>query len=326
MRWLDLTSKLSLQAWQASLLDGNDRPQRIAAGVLSFALGFGAVWPWWGEAWLSWQAANEAADLAKAQLQEAQALKKQTTQIESSVQSLHLTADVQRLGASLASHGLVVGDVGMERALSDARHASLQVAQVPVRVGFEGAWVNWQAWLQALPAHMPGTTLAALDIKPAKAGGMTAHATLSMPRMGDDESAWALASVEDTSRQAASPLDAQSWQAAQKAHAEQHAALPEHASAPNRVKDPLEFFSRSQLQYVGVMGWGDVPQALVRVNDPRAMTSVYRVPLGGRLGKDAGRVRVIDSDHLLIDEWVQDAAGQWRSQEVRMPLWTGAAR
>ena len=38
------------------------------------------------------------------------------------------------------------------------------------------------------------------------------------------------------------------------------------------------------------------------------------------------RVRVIDSDHVLIDEWVQDAAGQWRSQEARMPLWTGAAR
>ena len=56
------------------------------------------------------------------------------------------------------------------------------------------------------------------------------------------------------------------------------------------------------------------------------MTLVYRVPLGGRLGKDAGRVRVIDSDHLLIDEWVQDAAGQWRSQEARMPLWTGAVR
>ena len=74
------------------------------------------------------------------------------------------------------------------------------------------------------------------------------------------------------------------------------------------------------------MGWGDASQALVRVNDPRAMTSVYRVAVGGYVGKDAGRVRSIDMDCLVIDEWVKDAAGQWRSQEVRMPLWLGAAR
>ena len=213
----------------------------------------------------------------------------------------------------------------MDRPLIDHRSAGLQIAQVPVRVGFEGAWGHWQDWLRQLPTQLPGTTLAVLDIKPNKTGQLIAHATLSMPRMGEDAPSWQLASV-DESANVDSLLDAQSWQAAQQAHAQKHATWPEHTSAPNRVKDPLEFFSRSQLQYVGMMGWGDVPQALVRVNDPRAMTSVYRVPLGGRLGKDAGRVRVIDSDHLLIDEWVQDAAGQWRSQEVRMPLWTGAAR
>jgi Tfp pilus assembly protein PilP len=240
-------------------------------------------------------------------------------------QATTLVPDAQRLSASLAAQGLVVADVGMDRPLVDHRTAGLQVAQVPVRVGFEGAWSHWQGWLQQLPTQLPGTTLAVLDIRPSKTGGLTAHATLSMPRMGDDASSWQLASVDDPSN-ATSLLDAQSWQAAQQAHAQQHAAMPAHASEPNRAKDPLEFFNRSQLQYVGIMGWGEVPQALVRVNDPRALTSLYRVPVGGRLGKDAGRVRVIDSDHLLIDEWVQDAAGQWRSQEARMPLWTGAAR
>jgi hypothetical protein len=318
MRWLD--DVLHGQ------FDQTERWQRSLAWLLSFVLGVGLMWPWWGPAWQHWQVTQEAQALAEAQRQEAQDLQRQTEQIWAAHKPTHLVPDVQRLSASLSAQGLVVADVGMERVASDHRVPGLQVAQVPVRVGFEGAWSNWQDWLQQLPAQLPGATVAAFDLKPTQAGRFTAQATLSLPRVGDDEGAWELASAQGVSNADTNWLDAQSWLSQQQTHAQSAATLPAFVSGSHRVKDPLEFFSRSQLQYVGVIGWGDHLQALVRVNDPHTLTSIYRVPLGGRLGKDAGRVRVIDSDHLLIDEWVQDAAGQWRSQEVRMPLWAGGGR
>lgn len=313
-----MRQELSWWRW----LDAIQDAPRYGVWVMAACLGFALMWPWWGDAWHAWQTAQEAQALAQAQQQEADELERQTSQLVAKRQSVSLSPDAQRLAATLVAQGLVVVEVGMDRALTDVRNANLQVAQVPVRVGFEGAWSHWQDWLRALPQHMPGTTLAALDIRPTHAGQLTAQATLSMPRMGEGEDGWQLASAQTSVDEL---LDQQAWQAAQQQHALHHAAKGLATEQTTRVKDPLEFFNRSQLQYVGVMGWGDQPQALVRVTDVHAPTSLYRVPVGARLGKDAGRVRVIDSDYLLIDEWVQDASGQWRNQEVRMPLKLGAA-
>lgn len=293
---------------------------------LACVLGVCMVWPWWGTAWQDWQAAREAERLAATQRQEAQALQSQTEQIWQAHRALVLTPDVQALSASLVTHGMVVSDMAMERAVTNPRVAALQVTQVPMRVSFEASWSQWQAWWRQMPTHIQGATLETADIKPAKAGRMTVHATLNVPHVGEVRSPL-MTNDSNASGEPATPLmDAQSWQAAQHAYAQRHGAITHDASTAPRVKTPLEFFNRAQLQYVGVMGWGSAMQALVRVNDPHAMTSLYRVSVGDYLGKDAGRIRRIDSDALVVDEWVKDAAGQWRSQEVRMALWTGAGR
>lgn len=318
MRWIE-----NVWLW---LLDDVQGFKRWGVWGLSFALGWSACSPWWWEAWQNWQIAKEAETLAQAQWDEAQDLQRQVEQIWAAHSPMTFTPDAQRVTASLASHALVVTDIGLERAWVDPKMADLQVAQVPVRLGFEGDWQHWQDWVQRLPNQLQGATITALDIRPAHEGRVTAKATLSMPQLGGEEASWQLASLEQADSPSSFLIDAKFWQATQQAHAQNHSAMPIHLTGAHRVKDPLEFFNRAQLQYVGMMGWGEASQALIRVNDPRAMTSVYRVAVGGYVGKDAGRVRAIDMDCLVIDEWVKDAAGQWRSQEVRMPLWLGAAR
>ena len=313
----------ALMGWRPDVLRGR---QRVMFGAFFFALGVVLVGPWWREALQNWQTVNEAEALALVQQKEVQDLQRQTQGIWAEHQPTLLIPDVQRISTSLSAQGLVVFDVGMERALTDHRSAGFQVAQVPVRVGVEGDWSHWQDWLRQLPVQMPGTTLTALDIQSGKAERFMARLTLNMPQIDDDEVSGPFPLTDWSQDVATSLMDSRSWQATQQVHAQSRATMPDDVSSPHRVKDPLEFFNRSQLQYVGVIGWGDTSQALVRVNDPRALTTLYRVPVGGRLGKDAGRVRVINSDHLLIDEWVQDVADQWRSQEVRMPLWLGAVK
>jgi Tfp pilus assembly protein PilP len=293
---------------------------------LACLLGVCTVWPWSGAAWQDWQTAREAESLAAMQRQEAQALQNQTEQIWQAHRALVLTPDVQALSASLVTHGMVVTDIAMGRAVTDSHAAALQIVQVPMRVSFETSWSQWQAWWRQMPTQIEGATLEAADIKPTKAGRMTVHATLNVPHVGDVRSSLLAKDHSGSEDAAVILMDAQSWQAAQQAYAQQHDAMTHDASAPQRDKTPLEFFNRAQLQYVGVMGWGNALQALVRVNDPHAMTSLYRVSVGDYLGKDAGRIRRIDSDALVVDEWVKDAAGQWRSQEIRMALWTGATR
>ena len=299
--------------------------QLWAARAGAFMLGVCAMLPWWGQAWQDWQTAHDAKSLAAAQRQEAQTLQNQTEQIWAAHHALVLTPDVQVLSASLVIHGMVVTDMAMERALVDPRAAALQVTQVPMRVSFEASWVQWQAWWRQMPSHIQGATLEALDIKPAKADRMTVQATLRLPHVGEVRSALLMDdAVPEGSK--VSLMDVRSWQMTQQAYAQRDDAMAHDANTLQRVKTPLEFFNRNQLQYVGVMGWGEALQALVRVSDPHAMTSLYRVSVGDYLGKDAGRLRRIESDCLVIDEWVKDAAGQWRSQEIRMALWTGAER
>ncbi len=51
-----------------------------------------------------------------------------------------------------------------------------------------------------------------------------------------------------------------------------------------------------------------------------AMFSVHRVPVGGYLGQDFGKVLAVEPDQLVVQELALTPTGEWQTREVRLPL------
>lgn len=84
----------------------------------------------------------------------------------------------------------------------------------------------------------------------------------------------------------------------------------------NRAKEFLEQFDIDTLTYVGSISQGDSRWALVRDADAK----IHRVSVGGYLGKDHGRLSVIDEESITILEIVPNGLNNWIERPRRLAV------
>ncbi len=83
-----------------------------------------------------------------------------------------------------------------------------------------------------------------------------------------------------------------------------------------RPKEYLEKFELDTLQMVGTFEKAANQWALIR--DPDGV--VHRVAVGNYMGKNYGRVLSIQSDEVLLSEFISNGAGGWLVREAEMAL------
>ncbi len=90
-----------------------------------------------------------------------------------------------------------------------------------------------------------------------------------------------------------------------------------------RPREPLEAFALDELQVKGVIERDGNRFVLIEAPDGR----LYRLAVGGRLGRDFGELQRIDMRHeegqsvfvLTVRELVQDSDGKWRERLREWP-------
>ena len=168
--------------------------------------------------------------------------------------------------------------------------------------------------------------MSSLELKADPRGGISAQVVAVAPQPTAHETPFELSSLSSEDATSTDPFNAQAWLHAQRMRAQQH---PSYAKLVEpellRPRAPLEAFPRERLQYVGQIAAGADVEALVKVlpaagnKDPSMMT-VHRVRVGGYLGHDFGRVMAISPDHLMLQELVLNATGEWLIREATLPL------
>jgi type IV pilus assembly protein PilP len=205
--------------------------------------------------------------------------------------------------------------------------SALHIQQLPLHWQVQGSWEAWLNWLTQWQTSAPGVTVSSLELKADPRGGISAQVVAVAPQPTAHEAPFALSSLSAEDATSTDPFNAQAWIHAQRMRAQQH---PSYAKLVEpellRPRAPLEAFPRERLQYVGQISAGADVDALVKVlpaaggnKDPSMMT-VHRVRVGGYLGHDFGRVMAISPDHLMLQELVLNATGEWLIREATLPL------
>lgn len=81
---------------------------------------------------------------------------------------------------------------------------------------------------------------------------------------------------------------------------------------PDRIKQPLEKFSLSDLTMRGTLGELDVIWALIEASD----ASLHRVSVGNHLGLFNGRITSVSQESVKVTELIPDGAGCWAERET----------
>ncbi len=297
----------------------------LGAGLLGALL----LSPWWVHSWNTWSDVAQAQAKLLAQQQATLALREQTAQLlPASSQNVMAFADANVLSQLAQQEGLQLAQIGIDKPQQIAGLSALQIQQLPVHLKVQGSWEGWLNWLSHWPSAAPGVTVASLELKANPRGGISAQVWAVAPQSTQPEPGFELSGLTlGDADVAADPFNAQTWVSAQRQHAEQH---PSYARlvAPElaRPRDLLETFPRERLQYVGQIGMGAELEALIRVlptspdKKDTVMSNVYRVRVGSHLGQDFGKVLVVQSDQLVVQELALTPVGEWQTREVRLPL------
>ena len=83
-----------------------------------------------------------------------------------------------------------------------------------------------------------------------------------------------------------------------------------------RTREYLERFELDTLTMVGTFSKAPSDWALIR--DPDGV--VHRVSVGNYMGKNHGKVSLIDQDEVQLSEFIPDGAGGWIVREAAMAL------
>jgi len=84
----------------------------------------------------------------------------------------------------------------------------------------------------------------------------------------------------------------------------------------NRPKQELEAFALDALHLVGTVGTGVNTWALIAAPNG----SIYKISVGGYLGRDYGRVEKIEKDRIEVLDTVQDGEGGWKQRPTNLKL------
>jgi len=83
-----------------------------------------------------------------------------------------------------------------------------------------------------------------------------------------------------------------------------------------RTREYLERFELDTLMMVGTFAKESSEWALIR--DPDGV--VHRVAVGNYMGKNHGKVNVIEPDEVVLSEFIADGAGGWLVRDASMAL------
>ncbi|WP_421620640.1 pilus assembly protein PilP [Alkalilimnicola ehrlichii] len=75
---------------------------------------------------------------------------------------------------------------------------------------------------------------------------------------------------------------------------------------PDRPREPLEYFQRDSLRFVGTLGRGGVRYAMIQDPEQR----IHLVTVGNYLGRASGRIEEIAPERIVLTEKVRDRHGQ----------------
>ena len=296
--------------------------------VCAAIIGICLLSPWWAKSWQAWDEALQAQEQLLAQQQATQDMREQTALLLQTQTDLKLSfVDTTALATLARQQGLQFSQLGVDKPLQTAALSALHIQQLPLHWQVQGSWEAWLNWLAQWPTSAPGVTVSSLELKADPRGGISAQVVAVAPQPTAHEASFALSSLSAEDTTATDPFNAQAWIHAQRMRAQQH---PSYAKlvAPEllRPRATLEAFPRERLQYVGQIATGTDVEALVKVlpaaggnKDPSMMT-VHRVRVGGYLGHDFGRVIAISPDHLMLQELVLNATGEWLTREATLPL------
>jgi Tfp pilus assembly protein PilP len=94
-------------------------------------------------------------------------------------------------------------------------------------------------------------------------------------------------------------------------------SMPKKATAPVRENlSPLEQKDLGQLKVVGIV-W-DIKEPRAMIEDTAGLG--YTVKVGTAIGRNDGRVKVIQQNHVIVEEIYEDAYGARKRRDVTMKL------
>jgi Tfp pilus assembly protein PilP len=311
------------------------RKYQHALKASAFGLGVLFAAPFWIPSLEAWRDAVQAEDLMTEQRSQTQTWQAQVDQMTSEALKrrdqfgvLEPISQVRLLEGAKQS-GLDLSFLGLDPLINAPALSAATFALQPVRLSVTGDWVAWLDWLTLGASALPGWTVEALALQANAQGGVVGQLTLLAPQnMTQLELPTGLPSRDDAGELSGrdpfrDPFDASAWAAAQSLAAQQN---PSHVQriAPElkRLREPLESFPSEALHYVGHLsmgsGKGGQMHALIRVK--AAGSTVHRIKVGEHLGQHFGRVSAITTEHVLVEEWVFDGAGEWLKRELKLPL------
>ena len=304
------------------------RRYQRSAKVLSLILGGALLAPFSSDAWQAWAEARSLQLSLSEQEHKTHALQNETA----TLQQAHISpavqwGDVSALTTPASSQGLQ----WMQQSIALPKHApalaAMQLQQVPAQLQARGSWRAWVQWLTQWPQLAPGAVLESLvmevDGRDGVRADMTVFLTQHIPSSNLMPSTLAVESGA-----AAGPLDATRWMAMQQQHVQQHASYRQYVLPElRRVREPLEFFARERLHYVGQISKGSDVHALVQVTETDVgkarldtLMPIHRVQVGAHVGEHFGRVSAITADALWLQELVFTPSGEWTHRDVQLSL------
>lgn len=84
----------------------------------------------------------------------------------------------------------------------------------------------------------------------------------------------------------------------------------------NRVKEPLEAFALSGMKMVGTINMNSVLWGLIKADG----NTIYRVKVGNHLGKNDGRITIIDKKKIELLEIMPGKPGRFVEQPATLTL------
>ncbi len=285
-------------------------------------------------AWESWQAWTNAQQLLTTMREQAHATQ-ELHDATAALQAKHAASaprwgDVSALTAPPSAPGLQWTQQNTALPKHTPSLTSIQLQQVAVQLQARGSWNAWMQWLTQWPQVAPGVALQSLLLE---MDGDEVRADMAVWVTQPMHPATPVQTALTTPTKGAAvgaggPLDGGRWLAMQQQHAQQHASynlrvLPEL----RRPREPLEWFARARLRYVGQISTGSDVQALVRVGDAEAgkppagtLAPIHRVHVGSHVGEHFGRVSAITADALWIQELVLAPSGEWVQRVIQLTL------
>jgi Tfp pilus assembly protein PilP len=311
------------QPWLAS------KAHQVAMSALACGLGMLLVSPIGFAYWHRWDALLVLESKVLRQQEMIASLHSDTARLQQSMTPLELPViDAQALIALAPPSDLQFLRSGQEMQSANPHLQPLRIQLLPIRFELQGSWADWLKWLERWPVAAPGVTLSSLTLTSSPQHALAVQMQVMVAQRMDASPLKGASLMASPPRDTTGdPFDAKRWGQTKHQHAQSH---PSYAAqvVPElmRTQEPLERFAREHLHYVGHISAGADLQALIRVHDSVSATSgakfaeVHRVRVGSHVGANFGRVSAISPEHLMLDELVLAANGEWQRQEVRMPL------